>query len=145
MATASALARFATVWASWGLGGPGGARTGGMSGTVSRIQYSGGNVAFAFAFNTADSIGAKPSGYGPFATRRAEEFSHDPLYRCNPRLLPIALESISEAALPSVLGRPFEPPPGWRGYPLEASTPGASPVRPGDPVARTDQGVSKAG
>jgi CubicO group peptidase (beta-lactamase class C family) len=62
MATASALARFATVWASWGLGGPGGARTGGMSGTVSRIQYSGKNVAFAFAFNTADSISAKPVG-----------------------------------------------------------------------------------
>ena len=62
MATGSALARFATVWASWGLGGPGGARTGGMSGTVSRIQYSGGNVAFSFAFNTSDSIGAKPVG-----------------------------------------------------------------------------------
>jgi CubicO group peptidase (beta-lactamase class C family) len=62
MATGSALARFATVWASWGLGGPGGARTGGMAGTVSRIQYSGGNVAFSFAFNTADSIGAKPAG-----------------------------------------------------------------------------------
>lgn len=60
MATASALARFATVWASWGLGGPGGARTGGMAGTSSRIQY-GGNVAFAFAFNTSDSIGAKPA------------------------------------------------------------------------------------
>lgn len=62
MGTASAFARFATVWASWGLGGPGGARTGGMSGTTSRIQYCGGNVAFAFAFNTADSIGAKPAG-----------------------------------------------------------------------------------
>jgi CubicO group peptidase (beta-lactamase class C family) len=62
MAAGSAMARFATVWASWGLGGPGGARTGGMSGTVSRIQYCGGNVAFAFAFNTADSIGAKPAG-----------------------------------------------------------------------------------
>lgn len=62
MATASALARFATIWACWGLGGPGGARTGGMSGTVSRIQYSGGNAAFAFSFNTGDSIGGKPSG-----------------------------------------------------------------------------------
>jgi hypothetical protein len=62
MATASALARFATVWASWGLGGPGGARTGGLSGTVSRIQYCGANVAFAFIYNTRDSIGAKPAG-----------------------------------------------------------------------------------
>ena len=74
MATGSALARFATVWASWGLGAPGGARTGGMSGTVSRIQYSGGNVAFAFAFNTADSIGAKPAGS---TTAFIDQFGND--------------------------------------------------------------------
>jgi len=74
MATASALARFATVWASWGLGGPGGARTGGMSGTASRIQYCGGNVAFAFAFNTADSIGAKPAGSD---TAYIDQFGND--------------------------------------------------------------------
>ena len=74
MATASALARFATVWASWGLGGPGGARTGGMSGTASRIQYCGKNVAFAFAFNTADSIGAKPAGSD---TAYIDQFGND--------------------------------------------------------------------
>jgi Beta-lactamase len=74
MATASALARFATVWASWGIGGPGGARTGGMSGTVSRIQYCGGNVAFAFIYNTADSIGAKPAGSD---TAYIDQFGND--------------------------------------------------------------------
>jgi CubicO group peptidase (beta-lactamase class C family) len=73
-ATASALARFATVWASWGIGGPGGARTGGMSGTVSRIQYCGGNVAFAFIYNTADSIGAKPAGSD---TAYIDQFGND--------------------------------------------------------------------
>ena len=74
MATASALARFATIWASWGLGGPGGARTGGMAGTASRIQYCGGNVAFAFAFNTTDSIGAKPAGS---TTAYIDQFGND--------------------------------------------------------------------
>ena len=74
MATASALARFATLSASWGVGGPGGARTGGMSGTASRMHYCGNNVAFAFVFNTSDSIGAKPPGSD---TAYVDKFGND--------------------------------------------------------------------
>ncbi len=62
MATASALARFSGTWASWGLGGPGGARTGGMAGTATRMQFCGNGVSFGFVFNTSDSFGAKPAG-----------------------------------------------------------------------------------
>src|SRR5262249_46690967 len=53
----------------------------------------GSQIAYAAYF------GAKPSVYGPFAEYRAEDYQNDPLYRRNPRLLPIALRSFSEAEL----------------------------------------------
>ena len=43
--------------------------------------------------------GAKPSVYGPYATRHAEDFANDPVIRRNPRLLPVTLKSFSEEEL----------------------------------------------
>jgi FkbM family methyltransferase len=53
----------------------------------------GSHIAYAAYF------GAKPSVYGPYATRRAEDFANDPVLRRNPRLLPISLKSASEDEL----------------------------------------------
>jgi FkbM family methyltransferase len=53
----------------------------------------GSHLAYALYF------GAKPSVYGPFATRRAEDFANDPVIRRNPRLLPVTLQSFSEEVL----------------------------------------------
>jgi FkbM family methyltransferase len=70
----------------------------------------GSQIAYAAYF------GAKPSVYGPYAEYRAEDFQNDPLYRRNPRLLPIALRSFSEAELrrhhPQLFCHPREAAPG---------------------------------
>jgi FkbM family methyltransferase len=50
----------------------------------------GSQIAYAAYF------GAKPSVYGPYASFRAEDLTNDPLYRQNPRLVPIGIESVSE-------------------------------------------------
>ena len=47
----------------------------------------------------ASYCGAKPSVYGPYATRRAEDFANDPVIRRNPKLLPVTLKSFSEEEL----------------------------------------------
>jgi FkbM family methyltransferase len=53
----------------------------------------GSHIAYAAYF------GAKPSVYGPYATRLAEDFANDPVLRRNPKLLPISLQSFSEEEL----------------------------------------------
>lgn len=54
---AGALARFSQVHASWGTGAPGGARTGSLPGTESRMEYIGSNGAsFAFVLNSRQGI-----------------------------------------------------------------------------------------
>jgi hypothetical protein len=58
MATAGACALFAQKWASWGLGGPGGARTGSLPGTSTTMVYPGvGSLSLAIQFNTRDALG----------------------------------------------------------------------------------------
>jgi FkbM family methyltransferase len=47
----------------------------------------------------ASYFGAKPSVYGPYATRRAEDLANDPVLRRDPRLLPVSLKSFSEEEL----------------------------------------------
>jgi FkbM family methyltransferase len=47
----------------------------------------------------ASYCGAKPSVYGPYATRRAEDFANDPVIQRNPKLLPVTLKSFSEEEL----------------------------------------------
>jgi FkbM family methyltransferase len=47
----------------------------------------------------ASYFGAKPSVYGPYATRSAEDFANDPVLRRDPKLLPISLRSFSEEEL----------------------------------------------
>ena len=47
----------------------------------------------------ASYCGAKPSVYGPYATRRPEDFANDPVIRHNPKLLPVSLKSFSEEEL----------------------------------------------
>ena len=53
----------------------------------------GSHIAYAYYF------GAKPSVYGPYATRHEEDFAHDLVLRRNPRLLPVSLRSFSEEEL----------------------------------------------
>ena len=54
---------------------------------------------FGSSLAYASYCGAKPSVYGPYATRRAEDFDNDPVIRRNPKLLPVSLKSFSEEEL----------------------------------------------
>jgi FkbM family methyltransferase len=53
----------------------------------------GSHIAYAYYF------GAKPSVYGPYATRHKEDFANDPVLRRSPHLIPVSLKSFSEEEL----------------------------------------------
>jgi FkbM family methyltransferase len=65
---------------------------------LSSFEYMATN-SFGSHLAYAAYFGAKPSVYGPYATRRAEDFANDPVLRRNPSLLPISLKSFSEDEL----------------------------------------------
>ena len=47
----------------------------------------------------ASYLGAKPSVYGPYATRSEQDIANDPLLRRDPKLIPVLLKSFSEGEL----------------------------------------------
>jgi FkbM family methyltransferase len=65
---------------------------------LSSFEYMATN-SFGSQLAYAPYFGAKPSVYGPYAARRAEDFTNDPRYRRNPEWLEIVLKATSEEEL----------------------------------------------